>query len=71
MIQLQYDLFEEIPDEMMEVRQGLIQIKQSQEKQRKALFGRQHELMKMMIEQKEEIHRLKFEIDSLRKIVNK
>jgi len=70
MIQLQYDLFQEIPDELTELKQIVSEMKAGQDRQRKAMFAKIGASGKELIEMKEELHRLRFEIDALRKMVS-
>lgn len=71
MIELQFDLFEEIPSELEILRKEVAILKESQDKQRRALFAKQHEQMKLVIELKEELHRVKFELEATRKMLSK
>lgn len=70
MIQLQYDLFEEIPDELTELRQIVIEMKSGNERQRKALFAKVGASGKELIEMKEELHQLRFEVQALKKMIS-
>lgn len=70
MIQLQYDLFTELPDEMSELRQVVAEMKSSQDRQRKALFAKVSAGSKELIEMMEEVHRLKFEVEALKKMIH-
>jgi hypothetical protein len=68
MLNLQYDLFDETPDEMDILKEEIKTIKDSNEKVRKGLFARYNELVKLYIEQKTEIENLKWMIGNLTKI---
>lgn len=69
MIQLQYDLFEEIPDELTELRQIVTEMKLSQDRQRKAMFAKIGASGKEIIELIETVHQLRHEVDAMRKMI--
>ncbi len=69
MIELQYDLFKIIPDETEILRLEIAAVKLSQDKQRKALFAKDNAKAKEIIAMMEEVHRLKFEVEALRKMI--
>jgi len=71
MIELQYDLFTPIPSEVDELRLEIAVVKLSQDKQRKALFAKDNAKAKEIIAMMEEVHRLKFEVEALRKMLSK
>lgn len=70
MIQLQYDLFQEIPDELTELRQIVISMKESGDRQRKALFAKVGAAGKEHIDLIERVHRLEFELAALKKMIS-
>ena len=56
---LQLDLFRDPPTELELLHEEMKQTKESTEKVRKGMFGRHNELMKMFLEQKEDLDLLK------------
>lgn len=69
MIQLQYDLFEPIPDEMSELKQIVSELKDSQVRQCRAQFAKIGAAGKEMIEMKETVYRLEFEVQALKRMI--
>lgn len=69
MIELQYDLFQEIPDEISELRQIVTEMKSSADRQRKAMFAKIGAVGKENIELIERVHRLEFELHALKMMV--
>lgn len=55
---IQYDLFEE-QSEINDLRKELLAVKASNDNVRKGMFARHNELMKMLLEHKLEIDRLR------------
>lgn len=70
MIELQYDLFTPVPSEFDELRLEIAAVKLSQDKQRKRLFANDATKGKEIIAMVEEVHRLKFEVEALRKMIS-
>ena len=71
MIELQYDLFTPIPSEVDELRLEVAAVKLSQDKQRKALFAKDNAKAKEIMAMLEEVHKLRFELDAMRKMLSK
>lgn len=59
---LQFDLFEPELDEFDLLRADVKSCKDSQDKLRKGLFARHHDMSKLVIELKEEIHALRHQL---------
>jgi hypothetical protein len=70
MLQYQYELFEEIPDELGLMHKEIESMRLSLDKQRKSLFAKDMAKGKDLIELKEEIHKLRFELDGIRKMIS-
>lgn len=71
MIELQYDLFEELPDELSELRHIVNEMKIGQDKQRKAMFAKIGASGKEIIELIDKQHRLEFELQALKKMISR
>jgi hypothetical protein len=57
-ISLQWDLFEPIPNETDILRKEIQALKESQDRQRKNLFAKHAELMKIVMQQQAQIDKL-------------
>ena len=69
MIELQYDLFEPLPDVVTELKQEIVAMNLALDRQRKAMFAKIGASGKEVIAMMEEVHRLKFEVQAMKKMI--
>ena len=69
MIELQFDLFEEQPSELDLLRKDCNELKLQLDKYRKSMFARIGVSGKELIQMQEELYKIRFELDAVRKMI--